>query len=982
MKNHIKKLIFIIICLLFFSNPSLFAQRIPVILVMHKKTEKYIPLKIHELKINVKVVGNLAITTMEMTFYNGMNRRLEGRFYFPLGEGQTVSRFAMNVGGKMREGVVVEKQRGRVAYESTVRRMIDPGLLEWTKGNNFKARIYPIPARGYKKLLVAYEQEIKDKGNGFLYILPLAFKKKVDIFSLKVEVLKQKIKPIPDSKNELVNFKFQKWNESYIAQTAKRNYRPNKQLAFLLPETPAYKKIIIEKNYKTGKNHFYLHLKPEILHAAKILPRRIGLIWDASGSTRKRNIKKELRILDAYFKKISNLEIQFIVFRNEIEQAENFSISNGNWNDLRSRLENIKYDGGTQLGSIDLTRYKCDEFILSTDGISNFGSDEIVLPKVSVAILNSSLTAQHSYLNYIAQKTGGVYINLTKLSTREAIASLLGQTYSFLRAEYSEDKIEEIYPSIPTAVDSDFSLSGILKQPDAEITLHFGFGNTTKYSKTITLDRSKHTGKTGLITRIWAQKKITELDMRYKKNENELIELGKTYSIVTRNTSLIVLDRLQDYIKHRIVPPEEEMRKSYYTWIQREDKLKNKKKINHLERVVMKFNILKKWWNTKFSMGKPLFIKKADKSESRRGRNGGSDNGGRDRDVEPAIPGASGASDSSSTRRRPPVTEKKKEKNGRKVSFITLKKWDPKTPYLKRLKKTRDTALYDEYLRIKDKYSGSSAFYLDVADFFASKKKKKLALRILSNIAEMELQNHQLLRILAHRLSQLGYYKLSAMIFKEVLKMRQEEPQSYRDLALVYATYGKSQKAIDLLYKVVKKKWNRRFPDIEMIALVEMNSIISRNSKLNTSHIDRQLIYSLPVDVRVVLNWDADNTDMDLWVIDPNGEKCFYSHARTYIGGRMSKDFTGGYGPEEYMIKRAKPGIYQIKVNYYGNRQQVLAGATTIQLQLFLNYGKKNQTKKEITLRLKNRKEVVNVGQFIIKADARWYDKIKRYILD
>lgn len=44
----------------------------------------------------------------------------------------------------------------------------------------------------------------------------------------------------------------------------------------------------------------------------------------------------------------------------------------------------------------------------------------------------------------------------------------------------------------------------------------------------------------------------------------------------------------------------------------------------------------------------------------------------------------------------------------------------------------------------------------------------------------------------------------------------------------------------------------------------------------------------MPLDLRVVLTWYADNTDIDLWVTDPKGEKAFYGHQLTYQGGRMS----------------------------------------------------------------------------------------------
>ena len=30
----------------------------------------------------------------------------------------------------------------------------------------------------------------------------------------------------------------------------------------------------------------------------------------------------------------------------------------------------------------------------------------------------------------------------------------------------------------------------------------------------------------------------------------------------------------------------------------------------------------------------------------------------------------------------------------------------------------------------------------------------------------------------------------------------------------------------------------------------------------------------MPVDLRIVMNWNMNNTDIDLWVTDPNEEKC------------------------------------------------------------------------------------------------------------
>jgi uncharacterized protein YfaP (DUF2135 family) len=143
-----------------------------------------------------------------------------------------------------------------------------------------------------------------------------------------------------------------------------------------------------------------------------------------------------------------------------------------------------------------------------------------------------------------------------------------------------------------------------------------------------------------------------------------------------------------------------------------------------------------------------------------------------------------------------------------------------------------------------------------------------------------------------------------------------------------------------------------------------MNAIAA-SSKVDVSKADHRLIHPMPVNVRVVLNWDTDNADMDLWVTDPRGEKCFFSHKLTAIGGRLSMDFTQGYGPEEFLLKRAMSGTYKVQANYYGTRQQTaVIGPTTLHAELYLHYGTSRQQRKDIILRLDGRGALVNVGEF------------------
>jgi uncharacterized protein YfaP (DUF2135 family) len=147
--------------------------------------------------------------------------------------------------------------------------------------------------------------------------------------------------------------------------------------------------------------------------------------------------------------------------------------------------------------------------------------------------------------------------------------------------------------------------------------------------------------------------------------------------------------------------------------------------------------------------------------------------------------------------------------------------------------------------------------------------------------------------------------------------------------------------------------------------LNEINNILFQHeNSFDYSYIDKRFIKNLPVDIRVVLNWDADNTDVDLWVTDPNGEKCYYGHKNTKAGGKISNDFTQGYGPEEFMIRRAIPGKYKIQAHYYGSSAQTIIGKATLSVQLFRKYGSKNSEKQEITRRLNVTKDVIDLGNF------------------
>ena len=122
----------------------------------------------------------------------------------------------------------------------------------------------------------------------------------------------------------------------------------------------------------------------------------------------------------------------------------------------------------------------------------------------------------------------------------------------------------------------------------------------------------------------------------------------------------------------------------------------------------------------------------------------------------------------------------------------------------------------------------------------------------------------------------------------------------------------------------------------------------------------------MPMDLRVVIEWNYDNSDIDLWITDPNKERIYYGNKLSQIGGRITADVTTGFGPEEFTLKKAVKGNYQIQVNYYGSSEQKfrLQGAPMVKATVFTNYGRSTEESQDMMIRINDKRGTVDIGEF------------------
>ncbi|KAL0483404.1 YfaP, partial [Acrasis kona] len=718
-------------------------------------------------------------------------------------------------------------------------------------------------------------------------------------------------------------------------------------------------------------------------------------------------------------------------------------------------LEKTIFDGATNLDQLDeLLDPSCELCIAFTDGQHTIGPD--ITPSTTYSIplyiINTSPSCNSQLLTHVATKSGGAFYDGYTLSHERIVNVITQPVLIFLTCDYEPEQLEEIYPNEPVVIDTNngyFHIYGKLK-PNinvAEMTCIFKNGNQTNNS-TFTIPITIHPSpsdtkvndKENVIAHLWVKQKLSCMSAFPEIFSDQLKQLAIDWKIVTPETSLIVLETSQQYIKHKIRPHEKltQMVKDYENEVKRQEEATEHDKQAKIEIVKKMWKLRRDWYEKNHALvnsERKYLLKYSSTnarsqsrppSESRMysgsifsskeslgpppehsyARSSPAPASSRSapppayKSIAPLPPGMCVPPPSPSQKLSvapppPPTSEsvappsgfggpiplyansaprdKVQEKESKKesavsgrqsptngevmpqreainTSSISVENFDS-TWYLGRIKEANDP--YRTYLSLRNNHSTSPAFFLDVADYFlSSKSKQNQGLTILTNILELELDSEQLLRIVSYRLDQSKRYLESEYLFEKVLKMRPDQPQSYRDLALIKEKLNKLTEAADLLNQVVYKRWDKRFEEIEVTALIELNHLLTKDSSLYVC--DEYFRYKMDLDLRISMAWDTNDTDVDLHVYEgvANGQTACYSRRDTTIGGHVSKDFRQGYGPEEYMLKVAPSGTYKVMINYFKNHQKSLSGGTTVLLTFFTNYMRPNEKSETVTVRL------------------------------
>ncbi len=176
-----------------------------------EQTERVKAVKLEKAAVKVRVVDLVARVEVDETFTNQTDEELEGIFRFPLPPDAQIENLSLEVDGQLRSGAFVDRDRGAAIWRGVIQNAApkapkpreeivwvpgpwrDPALLEWQRGGRFELRIFPIPKKGSRRVVLSYTQTVPQSGGVRRFSYPLAHdasgSTKIDDFSFDVQVL-------------------------------------------------------------------------------------------------------------------------------------------------------------------------------------------------------------------------------------------------------------------------------------------------------------------------------------------------------------------------------------------------------------------------------------------------------------------------------------------------------------------------------------------------------------------------------------------------------------------------------------------------------------------------------------------------------------------------------------------------------------------------------------------------------------------------
>jgi Ca-activated chloride channel family protein len=535
--------------------------------------------------VRVEISDQVAKTYISQTFVNESDRNLAGTYLFPLPEDTTFSSFSLHIDGKPVEGKILEANEARQQYEEIVRRMVDPGLLEYADYKTVRARIFPIPAHGTKKVELEYTQVLRAENGMLKYRFPLKSEGQSEpADEIKVDVKlasKQGLRTIWSPSHTISSTK----SDDHHAKVAylAHNTVPDKD--FYLYYSVSDKDLaanLITNKVSGDDGYFLLTLTPPV-ETKQVVGKDLVLVADTSGSMAGEKMDENKKALSYVVNALNaNDRFNIVEFNTDVERFKTqlVAATPENKKAALTFIKDLEAHGGTNLSdalhnAASILKEASERpayIVLMTDGEPTVG-------ETSVSSLLKSIPSQRDIrlfdfgvgydvntklLNKLAEMHHGTS---QYIEPQEDMETALSNFYNKIKSPVLTDvkityqgiEAKNIYPKEVTDLfaGSQALLIGRYKGSGAaKVSLTGkvnGVAKAYSFPLTFASEESDHT----YLPRLWAMRRIgylTEVAQDNGDNRevvDEIVSLSKKYGIISAYTSFLVTDPSEN---HRLPP--------------------------------------------------------------------------------------------------------------------------------------------------------------------------------------------------------------------------------------------------------------------------------------------------------------------------------------------------------------------------------------------------------------------------------------------
>ncbi len=559
------------------------------------------PLPIAKLGVDVVVEDRVARVALDQTFRNESDETLEGVYRFAIPPDAAIQRLAMYVDGKLEESAVVERMQARRIYEELVYRRVDPALLEWAGNGRLSLRVYPIPAREDKRLMLAYTQSLPALYDDWTLTIPLPeVDQPVGELDATVRVKGCASCELTSTSHQITVAK----NGDDAVVTYRRSADKLGDSFVLHVRDPRHAQLVAAKSDDSGR-YLMVRAPVELDRTPRAYrPRTWVILDDVSASRSKLELRAQQDLTDAFLRELDeNDKVAIVAF--DVEARTKLAPTRVLDVDRRAVRKALDGEGG--VGATDFEA----ALAAATKLLDGVAADDAMIVYIGDGVITSGarqLDALRAQLSGKAHFVGVGVGDGTDTQTLSALASATGgYTTTIDLADDVAWRAFDLVAALHTArvtglsvklVDAHGALvpaTSYLGSPQladgeelelvsklagdgapAAVELD-GMQHGAPWHQRIALDSKRHDGA-GYLPRLWAQRHIaarllakhepvalppcsgvkcpTEAQAREERDEairKEVVALGKKYFLLSRHTSLLVLENDEMYQRYDVV---------------------------------------------------------------------------------------------------------------------------------------------------------------------------------------------------------------------------------------------------------------------------------------------------------------------------------------------------------------------------------------------------------------------------------------------